>query len=235
MSRQQLNGHITSLKKEIALTVDSKKLAGQPTSKGIPIDVEMDNLPVENDSFDRKEIEKLVSRTESIAKSIQAPFIMAEGDISLPLEYRPIVTAVQESVTALNKNREFVYRYLNNPQKNIRQEDASILTARLTHCDLTRAIFNGAQLTLSRESFLKVLLTVSRVFNMPYVVPEGIVSNLGYQFPSLFWESQREPFSHHSLISAHLFGWASMLQNQRVTRFEVLSVQPDFVKSANAG
>jgi hypothetical protein len=229
LSRSDLSKCIASLQKLLPKIIEEKEKLLPAPQPGKAIVAELDNLPRTDVVVDSPDMDKLLKKLETACKGILCPFIMATSDLGLPLAYRDIAKAVQAAVSKLKKSKEFLFKYVNNLQRTIRQEEAAVLTARITNCELTKSIFDLAKIPLCRESFLKIMITLAKVFDFPYVIPENLVCNTAQLTPGLFWETQKDPTSHQSLIAAHLSSWASTLQMNRVTKFEVSIVRTDFV------
>jgi hypothetical protein len=187
------------------------------------------NQPEPEFNLDRKELEIFFKDVDSVIESFPDILMIAGNELGMPLKYRNIVKAVKKAVSEQKKSKDYLIRFVEGFQKNIRKEDDQILLVRFSNCGFTKAILEDAQLDVRKENFLKVAITISKLFKVPYIIPEEFSGNFGYLPPSLFWETQREPLAHGSLVAAHLSGWASSLQLSRVTEFKVTNVHADFV------
>lgn len=217
-SKVALRDH--QIQKDIA---DGKKMA-------IEADILKVTTPVQVDTAE------LLSLLSSLFKdTFHLPLAFGSGELSIPNSWQPVAAAVRQAVLTCKKEKPFLEIYLNKLQESIRREEPKILLDRFQHCPLTQAIFVAANLKQNLESFLKVMATISRLFNLPYVIPANFQGQTGRLQPSLYWDVQGKPMSHSSLVVGHLFNWCHLLQANRVTKFKVNFVKNGFVILFNPG
>lgn len=156
--------------------------------------------------------------------TISCVFMMGSGEVAVPSSYSHLCNSVSQAITSTNKSPKFLQAYISAIQKTIRSEDQKMLLDRKTHCDFTKAILDKADIGLSVDTFLKIVVIISKLHRIPSIIPVKQQCQIGHLPSGLFWPTQVNPMSHESMVTGHLSNWSSELQAYRITKFVVTEV-----------
>lgn len=229
LKKTQMETSLQTIKTELAKAItDGRKAHDKKLKHALE-----KKLPEPEFSLSTKELEKFFKKTDGVNEAIPNALMLVGGEMGLPITFRPIVKAILKTVDEQSKSLEFVKRYYEGLQLYIRKEEPQILAARFTNCLFTKSIFEKGSLEVNKDNFIRILVTISRVFRLPYVIPEEYLGNNGFLPQNLLREIHKDPFSHGSLVSGHLSNWSLSLQVNRVINFEVTSVRTEYVNYFN--